>query len=129
MTVGARDARITKIGFILRKYKIDELPQLWNVFVGEMSIVGPRPEVPKYVNMYNAEQLNVLKIKPGITDYASLMYFTENEILSKSSDPEKTYIEEIMPSKLELNLRYLAKNSFVNDLKIIRATVIRMFKG
>lgn len=129
LTVGARDSRITKIGYILRKYKIDELPQLWNVLVGEMSIVGPRPEVPKYVNMYSNEQLLVLSIKPGITDYASLMYFSESELLAKSADPEKTYIEEIMPSKLKLNLHYVAKHSFIQDLKIIRDTVIRMFRG
>jgi len=129
LTVGARDSRITKVGYVLRKYKIDELPQLWNVLVGEMSIVGPRPEVPKYVDIYSDDQLKVLSIKPGITDYASLLYFTENELLAKSNDPEKTYIEEIMPSKLTLNLHYLEKHDFIIDLKIIRDTIIRIFKA
>lgn len=129
LTVGTNDSRITRVGSILRKYKVDELPQLWNVLVGEMSIVGPRPEVPRYVNMYNDEQLGVLSIKPGITDYASLLYFEENDLLAKSPDPEKTYIEEIMPSKLRLNLNYVKEHNFTTDLKIIRDTVIRIFKG
>ncbi|MCE3229857.1 MAG: wcfS, partial [Bacteroidetes bacterium] len=98
LTVGGRDPRITSIGYYLRKTKTDELPQLFNVLYGSMSFVGPRPEVRKYVDMYNKEQKLVLKLKPGITDYASLEYFSENELLAKSKDPEKTYIEEIMPA-------------------------------
>jgi lipopolysaccharide/colanic/teichoic acid biosynthesis glycosyltransferase len=127
LTIGARDARITKVGFVLRKYKIDELPQLWNVLVGEMSMVGPRPEVPRYVAMYNAEQKMVLSVKPGITDYASLLYFEESELLAKSANPEQTYISEVMPAKLRLNLDYIRSNSFGGDLRIIAQTVKRMF--
>ncbi len=123
LTVGMKDKRITRSGYFIRKYKIDELPQLVNVFLGEMSVVGPRPEVPKYVLLYNEEQQNVLSIKPGITDFASIEYVRENELLSASSDPEKTYIEEIMPAKLELNLKYLREQSFLTDMKIILQTI------
>ena len=123
LTVGMKDNRITRSGYFIRKYKIDELPQLINVFLGEMSVVGPRPEVPKYVLLYNEEQQNVLSIKPGITDFASIEYVRENELLSASSDPEKTYIEEIMPAKLELNLKYLREQSFLTDMKIILQTI------
>jgi len=127
LTVGARDSRITRIGYHLRKYKVDELPQLWNVFVGEMSMVGPRPEVPRYVRLYNAEQQKVLLVKPGITDYASLRFFTENELLARAEDPERVYIEEIMPAKLALNLKYIEEMNFATDIRIIVATVARMF--
>jgi lipopolysaccharide/colanic/teichoic acid biosynthesis glycosyltransferase len=123
LTVGMKDNRITRSGYFIRKYKIDELPQLVNVFLGEMSVVGPRPEVPKYVSLYNKEQQKVLSIKPGITDFASIEYVRENELLSASSDPEKTYIEEIMPAKLELNLKYLREQSFLTDMKIILQTI------
>jgi lipopolysaccharide/colanic/teichoic acid biosynthesis glycosyltransferase len=123
LTVGMKDKRITRSGYFIRKYKIDELPQLVNVFLGEMSVVGPRPEVPKYVLLYNEEQQNVLSIKPGITDFASIEYVRENELLSASSDPEKTYIDEIMPAKLELNLKYLREQSFLTDMKIILQTI------
>ena len=123
LTVGMKDNRITRSGYVIRKYKIDELPQLVNVFLGEMSVVGPRPEVPKYVLLYNEEQQNVLSIKPGITDFASIEYVRENELLSASSDPEKTYIEDIMPAKLELNLKYLREQSFLTDMKIILQTL------
>lgn len=123
LTVGMKDNRITRSGYVIRKYKIDELPQLINVFLGEMSVVGPRPEVPKYVLLYNEEQQNVLSIKPGITDFASIEYVRENELLSASSNPEKTYIEEIMPAKLELNLKYLREQSFFADMKIILQTI------
>jgi lipopolysaccharide/colanic/teichoic acid biosynthesis glycosyltransferase len=123
LTVGMKDDRITRSGYFIRKYKIDELPQLVNVFLGEMSVVGPRPEVPKYVLLYNEEQQNVLSIKPGITDFASIEYVRENELLSASSDPEKTYIEEIMPAKLQLNLKYLREQSFLTDMKIILQTI------
>jgi lipopolysaccharide/colanic/teichoic acid biosynthesis glycosyltransferase len=127
LTVGMKDNRITRSGYFIRKFKIDELPQMVNVFLGEMSVVGPRPEVPKYVLLYNEEQQNVLSIKPGITDYASIEYVRENELLSASSDPEKTYIEEIMPAKLELNLKYLRDQSFLTDMKIILQTIKAIF--
>lgn len=127
LTVGARDNRITKTGYVLRKYKMDELPQLWNVFVGEMSMVGPRPEVPRYVEMYSAEQKKVLSIKPGITDYASLLYFSESELLAQSADPERTYVDEVMPAKLKLNLEYVKDHNFANDMKIIGKTISRIF--
>jgi lipopolysaccharide/colanic/teichoic acid biosynthesis glycosyltransferase len=127
LTIGSRDSRITKPGLFLRKYKIDELPQLWNVLVGDMSLVGPRPEVPRYVKMYNSEQLKVLTIKPGITDHASLLYFEESELLAKSPNPEQTYIAEVMPAKLKLNLEYIDNHSFTRDLIIIWQTVRRMF--
>jgi lipopolysaccharide/colanic/teichoic acid biosynthesis glycosyltransferase len=123
LTVGMKDNRITRSGYFIRKYKIDELPQLVNVFLGEMSVVGPRPEVPKYVLLYNEEQQNVLSIKPGITDFASIEYVRENELLSQSPNPEKTYIEEIMPAKLALNLKYVCEQSFLTDMKIILQTI------
>ena len=126
LTVGEKDPRITKIGYWLRKFKIDELPQFINVIKGDMSIVGPRPEVEKYVKLYNQQQLRVLNIKPGITDYASISYIQENQILGKSNDPEKTYIENIMPKKLELNLLYIKEQSFWIDLKIICKTMIKI---
>lgn len=128
LTVGMRDSRITKIGYTLRRYKLDELPQLWNILVGEMSVVGPRPEVPKYVGMYNAEQRKVLNVRPGLTDYASIKYVNENEVLEKSSNPEKTYIEEIMPEKLQLNLKYIEEQSLITDLKILSATFKAIFR-
>ena len=126
LTVGGRDPRITNIGYYLRKYKLDELPQLLNVFIGDMSLVGPRPEVRKYVDMYNDEQKKVLLVKPGITDLASLEYFSENDLLAKSSDPEETYIKEIMPSKLELNKKYISEAGLLTDLKIILRTLKRI---
>jgi len=126
LTVGAKDNRITKIGYYLRKFKIDELPQLFNVLKGDMSLVGPRPEVRKYVEIYNQSQMKVLTVKPGITDYASISYIDENTILGKSENPEKTYIEEIMPHKLELNLQYISEMSFFTDLKIIFKTIFKI---
>jgi lipopolysaccharide/colanic/teichoic acid biosynthesis glycosyltransferase len=128
LTVGGRDSRITKAGYYLRKYKIDELPQLINVFKGDMSLVGPRPEVRKYVAMYNDQQLKVLNVKPGITDYASIEYSNENEILGKAADPEKVYIEEIMPDKLKLNLKYIEDQGVLTDLKIIFKTVFKILR-
>ncbi len=122
LTVGGRDPRITKIGFYIRKYKLDELPQLINVFFGNMSLVGPRPEVRKYVDLYNSEQQQVLLVKPGITDYASIAYFNENELLGKSENPEETYIKEIMPAKLTLNLKYINEYTTFTDVKIILKT-------
>jgi lipopolysaccharide/colanic/teichoic acid biosynthesis glycosyltransferase len=123
LTVGNKDNRITRIGYYLRKYKLDELPQLINVLYGNMSFVGPRPEVEKYVKLYNQEQLMVFNVKPGITDWASIKYVNENEILAKSSQPEKTYIEEIMPAKLKLNLEYVKHNNVFVDIKIILLTI------
>lgn len=126
LTVGGNDSRITKPGYFIRKYKIDELPQLINVFIGDMSLVGPRPEVRKYVDLYNQEQQKVLSVKPGITDYASIAYINENEVLGKSSNPEKTYIEEVMPSKLMLNLKYIEEKSVITDIKIIFRTIAKI---
>jgi lipopolysaccharide/colanic/teichoic acid biosynthesis glycosyltransferase len=126
LTVGGRDPRITSAGYYLRRYKLDELPQLLNVLFGSMSLVGPRPEVRKYVELYNAEQKKVLLVKPGITDYASLEYFSENDLLARSSDPEKTYIEEVMPAKLALNKKYISEAGLSTDLKIIFRTVKRI---
>lgn len=123
LTVGGRDPRVTSIGYFLRKYKLDELPQLLNVLSGDMSLVGPRPEVRKYVDMYNAEQKRVLDVRPGITDYASIEYSNENELLAKSADPEKTYIEEVMPAKLKLNMKYIEEKGAFKDVKIILKTV------
>ena len=125
ITVGD-DARITKIGKILRKTKLDELPQLINVLIGEMSFVGPRPEVRKYVDMYDEYQINVLKIKPGITDLASIRYRNESTILGNSENPEKSYIEEIMPIKLEINLEYFNNLSVFYDIKIIFLTIFKI---
>ncbi|MGC8797033.1 sugar transferase [Thermodesulfovibrio sp.] len=118
------DPRITKIGRFLRKYKIDELPQLINVLKGEMSIVGPRPEVPFYVNMFTEEEKKILTVKPGITDWASLWNPDEGAILAGSPDPEKTYMEKIRPTKIKLQLKYVNEHSFLTDLKIIFLTVL-----
>ena len=119
LTVGMRDSRITRLGYVLRKYKLDEFPQLMNIIKGDMSIVGPRPEVRKYVGLYDENQRKVLNVRPGLTDYASLEYIHENELLAQAEDPEKVYIEEIMPHKIALNLAYMEKQSFCEDLKII----------
>jgi lipopolysaccharide/colanic/teichoic acid biosynthesis glycosyltransferase len=126
ITVGMNDSRITPIGYYLRKYKIDELPQLLNVLIGNMSIVGPRPEVEKYTTLYNQEQLKVLSVKPGITDLASIKYSNENEILAKFENPEQAYIEQIMPDKLNLNLEYIERQSLWFDIKIIFATLFKI---
>jgi lipopolysaccharide/colanic/teichoic acid biosynthesis glycosyltransferase len=126
LTVGMRDPRITSIGYFIRKYKLDEFPQFVNVLKGEMSVVGPRPEVMEYVNLYNNDQRKVLQVKPGITDYASLYYFKENELLAQSVDPQKTYIEEIMPAKLKLNEKYLENPTVFHDLKIIFKTFAKI---
>ena len=128
LTVGSRDPRVTGVGFYLRKYKLDELPQLFNVFFGEMSFVGPRPEVKKYTDLYNENQRLVLSVKPGITDYASIKYRNENDLLAQSSDPERLYIEEIMPEKLNLNLKYINNNNVFKDIKIIINTFYTIVK-
>ncbi len=125
LTVG-RDPRITQSGHFLRKFKLDEFPQFINVLKGEMSIVGPRPEVKEFVELYTEDQRQVLNVKPGITDYASVEYFNENELLGKSEDPHKTYVEVIMPAKIELNKKYIAKPTLGNDLSIMWRTFKRM---
>ena len=123
LTIGTNDKRITRVGSFLRKTKIDELPQLWNVLKGEMSIVGPRPEVEKYVLLYTEEQRRVLSVRPGITDYASIEYVNENEILSQASDPDRAYIEKVMPHKIKLSMRYLEHYCVSEYLKIIFLTL------
>lgn len=123
LTVGERDPRITHSGYFIRKYKIDELPQLWNVLIGDMSFVGPRPEVRKYVELYDENQLKVLNVKPGITDEASIAFRNENDILSKSSNPEQTYILEIMPFKLKLNNKFIEYPTMRNYFRIIFKTI------
>jgi lipopolysaccharide/colanic/teichoic acid biosynthesis glycosyltransferase len=128
LTVGNSDSRITRTGLWLRKYKLDELPQLVNVLIGDMSLVGPRPEVRKYVDLYSCEQKKVLIVKPGITDNASIEYADENELLSTQADPEKFYISEVMPTKLKINLEYISNQSVVKDFQIILKTFFRIFK-
>lgn len=128
LTVGMRDPRITRVGYFIRKSKLDEFPQFINVLIGEMSIVGPRPEVKEYVDLYTEEQREILKVKPGITDYASLEYFRENELLGKSENPKKTYIEEIMPAKLALNKKYLENPTIGRDIKIMWLTFLKIIK-
>ena len=129
LTLGDRDPRVTKVGYYLRKYKVDELPQLFNVLLGHMSLVGPRPEVPKYVKLYNKEQLQVLKLRPGITDWASIEYMDEAELLAKAEDPEKMYIEEIMPRKLQINLDYMAqRKGLISDIAALFKTVFKIFR-
>lgn len=127
ITVG-KDSRITKIGDFLRKYKLDEIPQLINVLIGDMSLVGPRPEVPKYIALYTEEQREILKVRAGITDYASIEFSNENDILANEVDPEKAYIEKIMPRKIELNKKYLSEISVMTDIKIILLTIKRILK-
>ncbi len=126
ITVGEKDNRITSIGYYLRKYKLDEFPQLINILKNEMSIVGPRPEVAKYVDLYTDEQRQVLKVKPGLTDLASLEFMDENKLLGEAENPEEIYVHEIMPEKLGLNLLYIKNQSFVFDLKIIANTIMRI---
>lgn len=126
LTVGMRDPRITRVGYFIRKTKLDEFPQFINVLVGEMSIVGPRPEVKEYVDLYTPDQQLVLTVKPGITDYASLEYFKENELLGQSENPRKTYIEEVMPAKIELNKKYIANPTLGTDISIMWKTFLKM---
>lgn len=122
VTIGGRDPRITRSGYFIRKFKIDELPQLINVLVGDMSLVGPRPEVRHYVNYWTPEQMHVLDVRPGITDPASIKYRNENELLAQAKDPEKYYIEVIMQEKIKLYLEYAEKSSFWYDIKLIFQT-------
>jgi len=129
LTVGARDSRITKAGYFLRKYKLDELPQLINVLLGQMSLVGPRPEIRKYVDLYTDDQRKVLSVRPGVTDYASIEYSNENEILGRSADPEQTYIRDVMPAKILLNMRYINSPTVGNYLKVIGMTFKKVLFG
>ena len=128
LTVGSRDPRITEVGYYLRKYKLDELPQLFNVLFGDMSFVGPRPEVKKYTDLYNEEQRKVLSVRPGITDYASIKFRNENDLLAASDEPEQLYIDEIMPEKLALNMKYIQDNTIFKDIKIIIDTFYTIIK-
>ena len=123
ITIGGHDSRITRVGYFIRKYKIDELPQLFNVLKGDMSLVGPRPEVRKYTDMYTDEQRRVLSIRPGITDYASIKYADENVILGQADDPDKVYVEQIMPDKIRLNMRYIENHNLREYFKIIFLTI------
>jgi lipopolysaccharide/colanic/teichoic acid biosynthesis glycosyltransferase len=127
LTIGEGDKRITNAGKFLRKYKLDEFPQLWNILAGQMSFIGPRPEVRKYVDHYTPEQLKVLDVRPGLTDYASMEYIEENKLLGDSDEPEKTYVEVIMPAKLALNQKYIEEQSLGNDIRILFRTVRSIF--
>jgi len=122
ITIGGHDPRVTRSGYYIRRYKLDELPQLINVFVGDMSLVGPRPEVRKYVDLYSPEQMYVLDVRPGITDLASIRYRNENELLEQVDDPERYYVDVIMQDKLRINLEYVANHSFRGDFKLICQT-------
>ncbi|WP_452226944.1 sugar transferase [Lacinutrix cladophorae] len=128
LTLGDNDTRVTKIGYFLRKYKLDEIPQLINVLQGTMSFVGPRPEVRKYVSLYSKEDLQILQVKPGITDYASIAFRDEAELLKDTVDPEKLYIKEIMPQKIALNKKYIVNPSVFTDIKIILKTFLSIIK-
>jgi len=126
LTVGERDPRITRSGRFIRKFKLDEFPQLINVLRGEMSIVGPRPEVPKYVALYNEEQRKVLDVRPGISDWSSIRFRNENELLAQAEDSEDFYISDVMPEKLRMNLEYVQENNFWMDIKIIFITLKKL---
>lgn len=128
ITIGEHDSRITRAGYYIRKYKLDELPQLWNVLTGDMSLVGPRPEVRRYVDMYTDEQRQVLTVRPGITDYASIEYIDENRILAQAEDPDRTYIEEILPAKIALNMRYIKHQTLGEYMKIIFLTLAKIIR-
>ena len=123
ITIGGHDPRVTQSGYYIRKYKLDEFPQLINVFLGDMSLVGPRPEVRRYVDLYTAEQLHVLDVRPGITDMASIYYRNENELLEKANNPEKYYREVIMQDKLRINLEYVRNHSVIGDFRMILKTL------
>lgn len=123
LTIGTNDTRITRMGKFIRKTKLDEIPQLINVIKGDMSVVGPRPEVEKYVSLYTAEQKKVLLVRPGLTDYASIHYIEENKYLEGFENAEQVYLEKIMPEKLNLNLKYIEEQNFFLDLKLIFKTI------
>lgn len=122
ITVGGHDPRVTRSGYYIRKYKLDELPQLINVFIGDMSLVGPRPEVRKYVDMYTPEQMRVLSVRPGITSLASIRYRNENDILAAAADPDRAYLERVMPDKIAIDLEYVERATLWNDIKLIFST-------
>lgn len=124
----SRDTRITSVGRVLRKTKLDELPQLWNVLKGDMSFVGPRPEVREYTDLYTPEQRQVLMVRPGITGLASIRYRNENELLTASSDPNRTYIDEVMPAKLALDLKYIPRACVSYDIKLILETLVTVVR-
>lgn len=126
ITVGERDPRVTRAGYYIRKYKLDELPQLWNVLIGDMSLVGPRPEVRRYVELYTDEQRRVLSVRPGITDYASIEYIDENRVLADAVDPDMTYIEQIMPAKIQLNMKYIEHQTVGEYFHIILMTLFKI---
>lgn len=128
ITIGDRDPRVTRAGYYIRKYKLDELPQLWNVLVGDMSLVGPRPEVRRYVDTYTNEQRKVLSVRPGITDYASIEYIDENTLLAQSNDPDKTYIEQIIPAKIALNMKWINHQTIGEYLNIIFLTFAKIIR-
>lgn len=128
ITIGDRDPRVTRAGYYIRKLKLDELPQLWNVLIGDMSLVGPRPEVRRYVDLYTEEQRKVLSVRPGITDYASIEYIDENTLLAQAEDPDKTYIEEIIPAKIALNMRYINDQTLGQYFKIIFLTIVKIIR-
>lgn len=128
ITIGGHDGRITHSGYYIRKYKLDELPQLINVLKGDMSLVGPRPEVRRYVDLYTPEQLHVLDVRPGITDYASIKYRNENDLLENVDNPDDYYVRVIMPDKLAINLEYVSKHNLWMDLQIVWQTIIAVFK-
>jgi lipopolysaccharide/colanic/teichoic acid biosynthesis glycosyltransferase len=127
LTIGNNDPRLTRAGYFLRKYKLDELPQLINVLIGDMSLVGPRPEVPKYVAFYTEEQRKVLNIRPGITDYASIRFIDENEVLARAENPEEYYIQIIMPKKLKINSEFIDHRNLLTYFKIIFKTIGKIF--
>ena len=128
ITIGDRDPRVTRAGYYIRKFKLDELPQLWNVLIGDMSLVGPRPEVRRYVDLYTEEQRQVLSVRPGITDYASIEYIDENKLLAQAADPDKTYRDEIMPAKIALNRRYINNPTLGQYFKIIFLTIAKIIR-
>lgn len=128
VTIGGHDPRVTRSGYYIRKFKIDELPQLINVFLGDMSLVGPRPEVRHYVDYWTSEQMHVLDVRPGITDPASIKFRNENELMEKADDPEKYYIEVIMQEKIRLYLEYVQNASFWYDIKLIFLTFWTIIK-
>jgi lipopolysaccharide/colanic/teichoic acid biosynthesis glycosyltransferase len=127
ITVGEKDSRMTNMGIFIRRYKIDELPQLFNVLKGDMSIVGPRPELRHFVELYTIEQLKVLSVRPGITDYASIEYVDENKILGSAANPEKVYVEQIMPHNIQLNMKYIQNQNLKEYFKVIFLTIFQIF--
>lgn len=129
ITIGGHDPRVTRSGYYIRKYKLDEFPQLINVFKGEMSLVGPRPEVRKYVDLYTPEQMHVLDVRPGITDLASIRYRNENELLEQASAPEQYYRDVVMQDKLRINLEYVRNHSFLGDIRLIFNTFIAIVRN